>query len=107
MIRSLRLALNHQTATMSADNPRLLIQLRLALNHQTATMWCARLIGRTQLRLALNHQTATIGRVQGGEGDRCGWPSITRPLQSICSSAQCSNGCGWPSITRPLQYTPI
>ena len=35
---------------------------------------------------------------------RCGWPSITRPLQSMPARRDAVASCGWPSITRPLQY---
>ena len=78
----LRLALNHQTATISVPGDPSTPSLRLALNHQTATMLRGASLAQTPLRLALNHQTATIPALE-----RSAWPA----------------GCGWPSITRPLQ----
>ncbi len=55
------------------------------------------------MRLALNFQGATMGGqiVRGSES--CGWPSISRVLQSGRPSCTESLSCGWPSISRVLQ----
>ncbi len=57
-----RLALNHQTAKMSASSSMRSSKLRLALNHQTAKITPPIQTGVHLLRLALNHQTAKISK---------------------------------------------
>ena len=129
------MALDHQTAKLGLPIVfrNLVYRLRLALDHQTAklTLSGSPPIACVLLRLALDHQTAKLRRrISSAQTWGCGWPSITRPLNSEASGPHHRSwqtlrlaldhqtaklmpdwsstldhmGCGWPSITRPLNW---
>ena len=60
-----------------------------------------------QLRLALNHQSAKLSPRVDTSRRRCGWPSITSPLNSHEPERVRPVCCGWPSITSPLNWPAI